>query len=49
MTGFSEVPFGRLLRCASNDGRRFLIDVASGETGRLPVTVVMNWQAELGR
>ena len=33
----------------SNDGRRFLIDVAAGESGRVPVTVVLNWQAELGR
>jgi Tol biopolymer transport system component/tRNA A-37 threonylcarbamoyl transferase component Bud32 len=33
----------------TNDGQRFLIDVAAGETGQVPVTVVLNWQAELGR
>ncbi len=33
----------------SNDGRRFLIDKVSEEGEQAPVTVVLNWQAELGR
>ena len=33
----------------SDDGRRFLIDVVAEDTERTPVTIVLNWQAELGR
>jgi len=33
----------------SNDGQRFLIDVVAGQDRQSPVTVVMNWQAELER
>jgi len=34
---------------ASNDGQRFLIDVAAEQGEGAPVTVVLNWQAELER
>ncbi len=33
----------------SNDGQRFLIDVVAEAGEQVPVTVVQNWQAELGR
>ena len=33
----------------SRDGQRFLIDVAAEESEQSPVTIVLNWQAELGR
>ena len=33
----------------SDDGQRFLIDVAAEESQQSPVTIVLNWQAELGR
>ena len=33
----------------SDDGQRFLIDVAAEESEQSPVTIVLNWQAELGR
>ena len=33
----------------SRDGQRFLIDVAFEESEQSPVTIVLNWQAELGR
>jgi len=33
----------------SRDGQRFLIDVAAEESEQSPVTIVLNWQAELGQ
>ena len=33
----------------SEDGQQFLIDVAAEESEQSPVTVVLNWRAELGR
>ena len=32
-----------------DDGQRFLIDVAAEESEQSPVTIVLNWQAELGQ
>ena len=33
----------------ADNGQRFLIDVAAEDTGRTPVTIVLDWQAELAR
>ena len=33
----------------ADNGRRFLIDVVAEDTGRTPVTIVLDWQAELAR
>ena len=31
------------------DGRRFLVNTLAGETGNDPITVVLNWTANLPR
>ena len=33
----------------ADNGRRFLIDIVAEDTERTPVTIVLDWQAELGR
>jgi len=46
-----SIPGNRPLRtyAPSGDGRRFLITKPVGETSAVPVTVVLNWQADLKR
>jgi hypothetical protein len=49
----TQVPAGvspyRTNYVPTGDGRRFLVNVKSGDPAALPITVVLNWTAGLGK